>query len=198
MSFAPSVSYHPADALHVESAGYPGGYDRSRVVLSDEALYQKEIARGDVEIGIARAYGRWLAVSKQGKVLELVAMSGAKRGVIERDGEIHVMTYAQGTAEDTGMEDARWSAIAVAADGSVREDVVMGEGVSFPWATVSDFADKRFDSFGLRGATPWMSETGQPVGKEITWRWDRKGKVYVGKVRSVPLPASPKGKGKKR
>ena len=186
------LSYHPSDPLHVETATYAGGYDRSSVNLGEETLYKQTLVRGDLEIGMVSAYDTWLGIFKAHKLVDLVSLPGPVQGVVERDGEIHVICYSQYVSEDVGMTQATWTALAVTPAGTYRDDVVMHEGLSFPWDYASSFSTKKLDTFGVLGATQLLPGAGKLQGAAITWRWDRKSKLYVGKVRVVPLPPGPK------
>jgi hypothetical protein len=204
--FSPALSYTAADPLHVETMQY-NGYDRTTVEPRVVTLYEKRATMGDVEVGEVWAYGRSIAILKQGKVTgflpampelnaETATMERAK-GYATRDGELHVLSYAPGGWTDLYASlPAQWSVIAVAPDGSHRMDTVDDDVGVGQWTEVTEFASKDFETFGLRGATHYpvnfIDFVEVPVGVEITWRWDTKLKKYMGKQRRIAVPKKTK------
>jgi hypothetical protein len=186
------LSYQPGDPLHVESISYDKGlYDTSRVSRSEETLYTKKASLGDVEVGVASAYGEWIAILEKGKLVDLVDLPGQLKGVVGRDGEIHILSHSHYTETDIWADSARWSAIAVGPTGSSRGEIVAQEIASFNWNDVEEFHAKDLASFGLRGWTTYLSN-GKEQGVEVTWRWDRAKKSYVGKRKLIPVHKKPK------
>jgi hypothetical protein len=186
------LSYHPADPTHIESIVYAGEHlDMSSVKFAEEVLYEKQATLNDIEVGYVSAYGNWVAILKHGKFMDLVTIGERRRGVFERDGEIHVLTYSEWTETDIWAEGAAWAVVAIAADGSHREDVVQREIANFPWSEVEEFHDKDLRTFGLRGSTSFRPD-GKEAGIEITWSWDKRSKTYIGKRRAIPIPKKAK------
>ncbi|MFT3771201.1 MAG: hypothetical protein QM820_37780 [Minicystis sp.] len=180
------LSYHPADPLHVETVSYDRGlYDTSHVRAFEGRLYEKQAAIGEVEVGHVSAYNDWIAVLRKGKLVDLLDLPGALRGVIERDGELHVIGYSQYTATDIWADQASWSVMAIKPDGTHRDDIVDHGVGNLAWSEVSEFHDKALTRFGVRGWTDRMS--GKPEGIEITWTWSPTAKMYTGKQRSIPV-----------
>jgi hypothetical protein len=184
--YVPSgLSFQPGDPLHVEIVSYDHGiYEATHVAPSEETLYTKKATLGDVEVGLVSAYNDWIAILKKDKLVNLVDLRGNLRGILERDGEIHVLTYAQYTSE-VYSETATWSAIAVAADGTFREDVIQQEEGSRAWSQVSEFHSKTLDSFGMRGWSSYGPHGDE--GIELTWRWDNAKRSYQRTQRKIPV-----------
>jgi len=159
------------------------------VLLDEEPLYRKEAAIGDVEVGFAHAYLTWLAVFKQGKLLDVYDAHGK---VLERDGALHVLSASEWYNEDTNTPGAGWNALVVHADGTVQEAALSVDPQAVPtyWMQVSTFHDKAYTALGVRGVSPWPA--GQEQGYEVTWRWDKAEKLYTPKVRKIPKPPAPK------
>lgn len=207
--FPPGLSYHPSDPLHVESVGHADSAMSLRA--REEALYTKARTFGDVEIGDVSACGRFLAVLHKGRLSELIPLepdlnldrAGPKelRGMIERDGELHVLWFTpKFYSYDVSFVEPAWSVLAVAPDGSVRGDVLDTDIEGVRWEEdASGFESKDFNTFGIRGTTHfpegWAGDYQEKLtGKEITWRWDSKARKYKGKLSTIPVPAKPKRK----
>lgn len=202
------LSYQPGDASHVQSVDQGSGMV---VELRDEALYRKEASLGDVEVGRVSAYVGFTAVLRKGKLVSLIpderderpdqARNRELRGVVVRDGAVHLVWFEpEDHSWNSGWLEAGWSVLAIAADGSHRDDLVGDAGGRSPrWDSMSTFASADLESFGMRGSTVYpdgMSKAAlkKPVGLEITWSWDRDRKMYVGKRTSIPVPPKPKKK----
>ncbi|MEP7120296.1 MAG: hypothetical protein ABJE95_05270 [Byssovorax sp.] len=204
---AAGLSYHPADPLHVETLRYNA--TPSVVEPSEETLYSKLATLGDVEIGQVSAFGPWLAVLKNGKLvgshkeppddLPFDAFPAPERkGIIPRDGALHVISYSMpANSEGVGPRQASWSAWVVAPDGTAHEAV---EDIDLPWLwdDLTEFASADFETFGLRGSTHWpgagpgQDSPDKPVGIEVTYRWDPARKTYLGTKKSIPVPKKPR------
>lgn len=209
-TFFPSgVSYHPSDPLHVESVSHAG--DAMSLKAQEETLYTKARSFGDVEIGDVSARGRFLAIFHKGKLSELIPLEPELnldragptelRGMIERDGELHVFWFTpKFYSYDVAFVEPVWSVLAVAPDGSVRGDVLDSDIEGVRWEEdASAFQSKELDTFGIRGTTHFPEGWGgdyqeKLTGKEITWRWDSKARKYKGKLSTIPVPAKPKKK----
>ena len=190
------LSYHPASPLRVESVHYLGGeYEYIRVGASEQALYEKRDSLGDIEVGLA-ASGE-LAILRKGKLTEVIGVGGSLRGIVHRDGELHVFAFSpSGFSEAFGFHPARWSVTAVAEDGSHR-DVVVDDSVEAAgwyeaaWTPMDEITSKDFTRFGMRAVI-------EKKGVEQTWSWNGKRKVYVARRRDVAAPATAiKAPGKK-
>ena len=192
----PGPSYQPGDPLHMESVYY-GPKDRHSVVAKRETIYQKAAALGDIEVGFVTVYSEWLAVLKNGKLVrekkgadgsEGISDGDTQRGIVTRNGELHVITFSdQVWSEMFGVRQPYWSVRAVSADGRSRQLV---QEVELTWDSVSDFANKDLDTFGLRGV---LSEN-RTEGLEVTWKWDPSKKIYAAEQRKIPVPKKPKRK----
>lgn len=206
--FPPGLSYHPSDPLHVESVSHAG--DAMSLKAQEETLYTKARSFGDVEIGHVSAVGRFLAISRGGKLAEVIPLESdlnldrggptELRGMIERDGELHVFWYTpRYYSYDISFVEPAWSVLAIGPDGSVRGDVLDSDAEGVRWEEASDFASAELDTFGIRGTTHFPDGWGgdyqeKLTGKEIVWRWDSKARKYRGKLSNIPVPAKPKRK----
>ena len=185
--YPPSLSYQPGLHSMIESSRYAGQYDRQTVQLDEGRLYTKAASLGDLEVGFVSAYADWLAVWKQGKLVEMLAASASGK-VIPRDGGLHILASSEWYNEDSATPGAQWTAMVVGADGAVREDVLQVDNtVPTRWTQVSTFHDKGYASFGLRGASHWP-DGAKEQGYEVTWRWSKGDKRYKPSVRRVPVP----------
>ena len=129
------ISDQPGDPLHVETMHYPesggGPPVRTSVHPVDEVLFESKATLGDLEVGSAHALFEWVAIFQRGCLVENLALAGEwtptrqLRGVVVRDGEIHVVSYSPGGLLFLSGEHApaSWSVIAIAPDGSHREAV---------------------------------------------------------------------------
>jgi len=192
LAFRPHMSYQPGDPLHVETLFYPGA--PTSVVAQENILYEKKASLGDIEIGDLSSYGDSLAILKKGKLVDMTSLFGTLRGIVTRDGELHVISSTDRVflPQIGGWTQPNWSVVVIAPDGSHREDVVDHKVQIYEWQEgVTDFANKELDTFGLRGSThypPKGDPVDKPVGLEITWRWDTSLKMYMATYRSIPVP----------
>jgi hypothetical protein len=149
----------------------------TQVVPREETLYRTLGTLGEVEVGTnlpaarwpvgdksALTNQQWLVILRRGKVVAVTDLVGNVRGTLVRGEELHVLAYspfsytmAQGQAEP------RWSAMAVAADGSYRELAESCE-VSLWDCGAAAFADDKFEHFG------WKSRC--HPGLEVKWQWN--------------------------
>ncbi len=69
---------------------------------------------------------------------------------------------------------------------------------AWPWDDEEAFASKDFDVLGLRGSgdapVGASAPPERPMGLELTWRWDKRRGMYLGKARWVPLPKPSKNR----
>lgn len=158
--------------------------EATHVAPSEATLYTKKATLGDVEVGLVSADNDWIAILKKGKLVDLVDLSGDLKGIVERDGEIHVLAHWQYTNE-AYSENASWTAFAVTADGSTRESLIQQEEGSRPWNQVSELHSKTLDSFGLRGWSSYGGHGDEGIG--LSWRWDKAKRSYVRTQRKIPL-----------
>lgn len=193
----PPLSYQPGDPLHVETIHYPG--EPRSVVFSEETLYTKQATLDDVEIGYLTTYGDNLAIFKNGKLLHVADLSGSRKGIVTRDGELHVISFSSHSFSPmAGWQSPRWMVTVVSPDGSFREDdKVVDPGVDIrEWVEVSEFENKALDTFGVRGSTHYPPDSkdpsDKPVGVELTWRWDKNLEMYKSSERRIPVPRSTK------
>ncbi len=188
-------SYHPAEPDRIETVRYPG-WDASSVVVSEKPLYVPERKLGDLEIGYASAVRPAVAVFKAGAFVELVDLEGEPVGSVERNKEIHVFSYSDMTADDSPGLMARWSVLAVAADGSTLNPINQDTGVS-AWSKVYEIHSDKFDWFGVRGVPFGFANEETPRPIEILWRLDKQLGGYMPTTRelSVLPPQRPRKKG---
>jgi hypothetical protein len=197
------MSYHPGDPLHLETMGYPA--DRHSVVASEEMLYKKLAAVGDIEIGHVAGYREGMAIFKKGKLADVLfgtvasVPPGIPQGILPRDGELHVFSYQDmSSASEYGTAPPMWSVVAIAADGSHRDDVLDQAGDVPEWEDGWVFASPDLASFGVRGSTHYpkgsKERVEKPQGFEVTWRWDKAKKKYAATMAVIPLPKKPQKK----
>lgn len=189
-----SVSYQPGDPQHLETLGHPGFYNRRHVVARTEELFDEKARLGDVSVGYTTVLWRsWLSVRKAGKAVDLTHQSGVRKGILERDGEVHAFWYDEDYDIGGSMRHyAHWHVLAISRDGNAREVIEPRDALNEPWdwAEVAAFASKGLGTFGVRGWGYGPLENGQPrpEGLEETYRWDGKKRFYVKKTRAIPLP----------
>ncbi len=182
-----ALSYHPSDPLHFECM--PGTGEDGDFSSSLHSLYEKRATLGDVEVGLVDKCdsNSHLVFSKAGKSTGALDLAGKLAGVLTRGGELHVLASRDGWSPS-------WSGWAAGADGKPREVVeklTLAADQPDPkdpgayWHDVTVFSSKELDSFG------WRGEKGKHA-VEVTWRWDERKKMYVGKERRLP----PKAKGR--
>lgn len=200
----PVLSYQPADPNRIESINYPGYFEHETVELKEQELYQRLGSLGEIEVGYVQAFVRSVAIYRAGRLKEVVATKDGEalydvvvrdepKGVVERDGELHIVSYSPGGhMEWFGPESPRWWVLAVGPDGSVRRDLVDPTPSVWQWEHQEVFASADFSSFGNRGATrftgPDPFEIRALQGLELTWSWDAAKKQYVGKQKSIAIP----------
>jgi hypothetical protein len=177
------LSFQPGDAQHVEIMDSP---DCTAVVPREETLYRKQASLGDVEVGDVTApvgsrcdaeSERSLVIFKKGKLVEVIEDLGSVRGVVTRDGELHVIAFRSWNAT--------WVVKAVASDGSHHNVYVQGgdrtEAKRYTRdSDVSEFANETFDTFGWRGVRANR-------GVEMTWTWNGTRKIYTVKEGVLPI-----------
>jgi hypothetical protein len=194
----PGLSYQPGEALKVASARVEGDTLRS----VEETLYTKEATLGDVEVGHVRSSSEFLAILKNGKAVDVVATPGSPRGVIVRDGELHVLAYTEASWRGAGRGywlPPSWSVLVVAPDGRSREGVEAVKDTS-PYSTCTYASDspteilsKGLDSFGVHAdCTDGGGDYDLYVPVEALFRWDPARKKYTGGQWRVVAPP-PKG-----
>jgi hypothetical protein len=193
MNFTPNMSYQPGDPIHVERLHYADG--PTSVVADEDTLYEKKASLGDIEIGYLSSYGDSLAILKKGKLVDMAGVYGSPRGIVTRDGELHVISSSElaFVPQIGGRVQPSWSVVVIAPDGSHRDEVVDHKVQIYEWDEgVTNFVNKELDTFGMRGSTHYPPPKGdyveKAVGLEVTWRWDKSLKMYMAKLRSIPVP----------
>jgi len=197
-----NISYQPGEGLEVEDVDYPG--DSYSVAAMSKVLYSKLRTMGDVEVGHIytgmRGPGAADMVSflsmYKGKPVATFNLIGEEKGMVERDGELHVFAYWHQWPDDSPAHTAEWSVSAVGPDGSIRSDIIE-TGVMPPrgWFDVTDIEDPDFTTFGLL-ATEFGNEDGPGEKTTISWQYDKKERAYLVRRQKTPAPKNP-GKPKK-
>jgi hypothetical protein len=208
-AFPPGLSYHPRQPLVVETVRHPDAGGPVRLVAREESLYRKIGGFGSIEVALVDAYGESIAVTKGGKVLEFLPLSGdvpieyaqptSIRRVVERGGDLHVIAYRPDhLTQQYGMVPPEWMVIAVTPDGAIRKPTkghdetvrsdLVDASVSAPYfgRDTSEFGSSSLDMFGIRGVTnhPGGEYQEQEVKFEVSWRWDEARGMYVGHQKS--------------
>lgn len=184
----PGLSYQPGDPLHFEAMGYEG--DPSTVKPIKKTLFHKIATLGDVEVGHVPDDGFSIATRKAGKFIALSPaetdynrpMPMTSGGVVERDGELHVFVFKEGYySASQGPIQPVWSVTAIARDGTLRQAADCS-GPYGNWhesfSTISD--DKQ--TLAFRGEVYRFAYEPDPNPEafvEVTYRWDRKTKMYT-------------------
>ncbi len=186
-----SLSYHPSDPLHVETIGYDHGiWDATSIAANEATLYSPKATLSDVEVGLVSAADSAIAILQKGKLLDMVDVFTDFLGVVQRDGEIHVLSYAEYSEVD--QQRASWSATLIAADGTYRQDMVEAPASGHPWNEVSEFHSKTLDSFGLRGWTRFTRD-GREQGLAQSWHRDTTKKIHaIEGERHIPIHKRPR------
>lgn len=190
------LSYHPTAPLRVERVHYLGGeYEYTRVGPSEVPLYEKRDALGDIEVGMASSSE--LAILRKGKLLELIGIGGILKGIVHREGELHVFGFSPSSFNEmSGFQPSRWSVTAISEDGSHRDLVVDGSlevagWYEAAWTAMDEIPGKDFERFGMRAVIAKQ-------GIEQTWSWSHAKKMYVAKRRNVAAPPEAKKKADKK
>ncbi len=181
-----ALSFQPGEPLRVEvmDAG-----DCTVVTPRQQTLYTKQATLGAIEVGYVtaaiRGYLGCGAASKDSVVIfengksDIVTLDGNPKGVIERNGELHVLSV-------TDWE-KKWSVTSVAPDGT-HHDIALTPreptDKERQGAELADFVSPGLDSFGWRSAKNLQ-------GIEVTWTWDAAAKSYVMKERHVAIAKKP-------
>lgn len=196
---SPALSYQPGDPLHLERMAYVGKpAPFMEVAPREELLYQQAATLGDVQIGFnvpAPAWPaqedfmptaqQWLSIFRGGAFVALVDLKGNVRRVVNREGELHVVSSSPyNRTNANGPREPVWSVVAVAADGSHREltDECPDDGDTNHSCGATTFASAELDRFG------WRTKC-QP-GAEVTFTWDTSKKRYTCKQRLFPGPGA--------
>lgn len=192
------ISYQPGDDLEVEDCLYVGG-DSQVVGTERKILYSKQMTMGDLEVGYAytgtagpSAAVLTSAISlHKGKPVGTVDLFGEPKGIVQRDGEVHVITYLLESFVDSPGESGEWSAVAFGPDGAPREEIVeRAPRTSWGFLSVVESSAPDFSTFGLSAVT--MSDQHVPGDTvELTWTYDKKERLYRVSVKE-PSAAGPK------
>ncbi len=201
------MSYDLADPLRIEWIHY-GKYAQT-VMVENEFLYEKKATLGDIEVGHVRAHREWLAISKKGAKMELSQLNEGLRGVIVRDGEIHVISYTPSHYTMAyGSIGPSWEVIAIGPDGAKRDPMKIttfsnkyglecaSGGPLAVMTVVVETTSPSFDTFGWKGVCNLASGKGE-AAEELTWKWDVAAKQYTGTFNTLPVnkrPSSPRSK----
>lgn len=205
-----TLSYHPDDPHHVESqhhvrpSGDPRTDPRRRHRLAVHARQDRlftpiaKLGPDGVEVGLATASGRALAVRKAGR---LVALEGLRvhgfgprleeagdrifKGAVVRNGEIHVFTFV-------GLDASQFTGVAVRPHWAIHR--VDRHGTIHPPEPClprdpdtlrSEIVVKHDKSFGVLSWSeePEVGATEPRPRREVTCRWNPAKKVYDVAVR---------------
>jgi hypothetical protein len=217
-------SYHPADPEHVETMHY-ASFSSVRPV--EETLYEKREALGDLEIGYAHGFTDFLVVSRKGKLVSFAMADvgcwdgidqpscgfATPRGMVHRDGEVHVFASYPGAMANRNMgvggeHAGGWFVVAVATDGTLRpllavpvgkqeEGGFLAGGTPAMWNDGAAHADKAMEKLTWRG-TRWTDGKGAKTGVESLLKWDPVKKQYTLSWSRFPVPKDKPTKGAKR
>jgi hypothetical protein len=194
----PGLSYQPGDPLHIESMVYPGETERGWLVPSEAPIYVKQGSIGGAEVGFVASRSLYAAVLNKGKLVDLFRVVGKVMGLVERDGELHLLSCSIEVQTDSWTTWAVWSVLAIAPDGTVRTEVVETAPGEFNWDEVREHHDKALATFGFRGRTRRFDGSEEGRWYDVTWRWDRRARTYTGQRREVPAPPKPPKKPAKK
>ena len=184
----PGLSFQPGDPLHFEAMGYEG--DPTTVKPIQKTLFHKIATLGDVEVGHVPDDGFSLATRKAGKFValwpaptdynRLVPMTSG--GVVERDGELHIFVFNEAYySAAQGPMQPGWSVTAVARDGTLRQAIDCS-GPYGNWHEAFSMMNEDKLSFAFRGEVWRFAYEPDPDPQafvEVTYRWDRKTKMYT-------------------
>ena len=211
-AFPTGMSYHPGDPTHIRTMRHLDS-GPTELVARDEALYRKQAAFGDVEVGLVSAYGESLAILKKDKLLHFLPLFGDTpveyaqphriRGMVERGGELHVISFRpEHLTQQYGPSSPEWLALAVRPDGTIRSPIggqgeimrsdILATDFTMPIhpSEISDFASRDLDSFGIKGMGQIDDQQGnlKDVAFEIAWKWDPKKRSYTQTYRETAPP----------
>jgi hypothetical protein len=201
---APGLSYQPGDPLHIESMVYPGETERGwrdprdSLAPRESPIYTRQASIGGAEIGLVASRSLYAAVLKKGEFVGLFEVKGRVMGLVERDGEIHLLSCFIEVVQDSWTTWAVWSVIAVSPNGTVRQDVVETGPGEFDWDEVSEHHEKALDTFGLHGRTGRFGGGEEGRWYDVTWHWDRRAHKYTGQRREVAARRSRRGSAEAR
>jgi hypothetical protein len=199
LEVSPTMSYHPTDLEHVETARTRSRTDATTFEARDEVLYRKQGVIGPTEFGYLTiatrletpmdVSDRELLALRTNGALAVLPVHGAPVAVVQRDGETHLLMYDQhdeagfhvwGPNSEFGHATVvRWSAIAITPDGAHHE-VAFDDISPNAWDDAARVFDGP-DSFGVRGelATWAMEHERAGVTVEFRYRWNPKTRTYA-------------------
>ena len=195
-----SISYQPGEGLPLEDLTYDSSFS---LLPTKHLLYSKQATLGDVEIGFVYTGSHplgagWTSVltSLAGEPLHVVDVPGRDPHVVERDGELHVVSMATWESDDTPTSSALWSVYAVGPGALPREDVLEYAPLPDQWVAPLPTHSPDFSTLTITGSRwdPVTQLPGAPL--EATWKWSPKTRIYEVKVKegSAPPPKKPKKK----
>jgi hypothetical protein len=145
-----------------------------------------------VEVGYVQVVETLVAVLHRGKLVEIHRPMAEPMALIERAGELHVLSYRTEAPSDTWMTSALWEVLAIGPDGTLRQDV-MEEDTQYSWSEPREFHDATFTTFGVRGGIQSNPDE-KPRPMEQKWRRDKRKKRYL----SLSHKKAPAKRGRKR
>jgi len=204
------LSYHPDEPLRIASA------DRSQdgygPLLPMGVLFEKKATLGDIDVGLGYANTPYLVTLKNGVLHDFRFLTfhadadedagpkqgalgdGIVKGVLERNGEVHVITWAQ-TAYLTQITGevilAHWTILRVDKEGVIRAQVCGGADLPFEarysLGSLEPYANAGLTKFGWkRQASAGQSAARQTV---LECAWDAKKQAYVERLTGkLPKP----------
>ncbi len=196
-----AISYDATDPEHVETMDYVGPSKTPYAALEPHqgTLYQPKAKLGDIELGVATARGPSVVILKNGKLVDAehdllpIGFASTLEGIIERDGELHVIISTPGiySGPDGRTIRASFRVVAVGPNGVQRDAAVSLEDELYKvcdgmhvsngvGGTAS--VDKTFATLRFRGRCDADREKNREVGYEATWRWSPEKKMYTGSV----------------
>ncbi len=192
------LSYHPSEPNRIASVDRsPSGFGPLQPM---GVLFEKRASLGDVDVGLGFACAPFVVTMKAGRFHDVSLLTydrppedegskqgtlsdGIVRGIVERDGELHVIAFAQSAmhTQITGeVIPAHWSITRVDRAGALRSERCEPE--LDDWNTryqigaghAEPFADEGFTKFG------WHLRDGRKATFEC--RWDGRAKSYEAKL----------------
>lgn len=192
------LSYHPDQPLRIASADRkPGGYGPLQPMGT---LFEKKASLGDVEVGLGFANIPYVATVKGGQLrgTHLMTFHNAKedeggskqgaltdgtvKGIVERGGEIHIITWADTAylTQITGeVVPGHWTVVRVDREGAIRSDRCFGDlpfDALYQLGTLSPYADEKLTKLGWKQGARDGVRAADLLTLECVW--DEKKKAY--------------------
>jgi len=176
MPWTPRMSYQPGEGLPLEVTGYAKGSYMS-LSANKRLLHTTGPKLGRVEVAYAFEELGAVVVFVDGIAKEVVA-TNSNRNVVQRNGELHVLSGYEGFDEAAGRPDAGWRVSVVSPNGAANPADLQQTGPAYGWNSVRTFHNADWSQFGMRG----MADTAdykKKVPFEVLWGWDAAKRQYV-------------------